>query len=69
MEVGVVVRAGDGHPVSGGAEVTGPVLPYAPMVRCSSQNDAYAMIAAIGIVSTQAHTMFLAMPHRTAFMR
>ena len=47
-----------------------PVNPsYAPIVRCSTQNDTYAMIAAAGIVSAHAHTMFLAMPHRTAFMR
>ena len=49
------------------SQMCGP--PYAPITRCSTQNDAYAMIAAAGIVSTHAPTMFRAMPHRTAFMR
>jgi hypothetical protein len=43
--------------------------PTPPIAACSNQNDAYAMIAETGIVSTQAHTMLVAMPHRTAFMR
>ena len=39
------------------------------MTTCNKENDSQAMIAAAGMVSTQAHTIFVAMPQRTAFMR
>jgi len=44
-------------------------LIQAPPARLSIQNDSQAMIAAIGIVSTHAPTMLVAIPQRTALRR
>jgi hypothetical protein len=45
------------------------VASYAKPARCRTTNEIQAMIAAIGMVSTHAPTMFVAIPHRTAFTR
>jgi hypothetical protein len=42
---------------------------YAPMARCSRRNASQAISADIGMVSTHAHTILVAMPQRTAFRR
>jgi hypothetical protein len=42
---------------------------YTPSTPWRRAKESHAMIAAAGMVSTQAHTMFVAMPQRTAFMR
>ena len=39
------------------------------MVKCSAKYESQAISAAAGMVSTHAHTMLVAMPQRTAFMR
>jgi hypothetical protein len=44
-------------------------LCQSPPARWRAQNANQAMIAAIGIVSTQAPTMLVAIPHRTALRR
>lgn len=52
-----------------GWQAEAPVPLYAPIARCSRQNAIHAISAAIGIVSTHAHMILVAMPQRTAFSR
>jgi hypothetical protein len=42
---------------------------YAPMTKCSTEKVIQAIAAEAGMVKTQAQTIFVAMPQRTAFIR
>src|SRR5450432_3052279 len=46
-----------------------PAAAYTPAAKCSRQKDRNAIVAAAGIVSTQAQIMSVARPQRTAFIR
>jgi hypothetical protein len=50
-------------------EQGGAVLHYSTIVKWRARYESHAIVAAAGMVSTQAHTMLVAMPQRTAFMR